>query len=201
MRLTIAICLAALLLGSPAFATGQTEPAESAVSKARDLEQEIVGQGRETATSTEPITEHEVQAVDPAGAGPLDDAITCLARTIYWEAKGESTDDMEAVANVVVNRLGHGDFPSTVCEVVKEGSEQGTCQFSWWCDGRPDDTAEDEPYENAKEVARQALNGELADRTDGALYFHDRNVAPNWGNEFIKTLEGGAFVFYKPHSE
>jgi spore germination cell wall hydrolase CwlJ-like protein len=29
-----------------------------------------------------------VQAVDPAGQAPMDDSITCLARTIYWEAKG-----------------------------------------------------------------------------------------------------------------
>jgi len=29
------------------------------------------------------------QAVDPGGEEPLDQAITCLARTIYWEAKAE----------------------------------------------------------------------------------------------------------------
>jgi hypothetical protein len=33
------------------------------------------------------ITPGEAQAVDPAGQAPLDDSITCLARTIYWEAK------------------------------------------------------------------------------------------------------------------
>ena len=25
---------------------------------------------------------------DPAGKAPLDDSLTCLARTLYWEAKG-----------------------------------------------------------------------------------------------------------------
>ncbi|MFP3336140.1 hypothetical protein SB761_36180, partial [Pseudomonas sp. SIMBA_064] len=47
-----------------------------------------------------------VKAVDPAGKSPLDDSITCLARTIYWEAKGADAKDMTAVASVVLNRLG-----------------------------------------------------------------------------------------------
>ncbi len=51
----------------------------------------------------------------------MDDAITCLARSIYWEAKGKDSTDMEAVANVVMNRLGHEGFPDTVCAVVKQG--------------------------------------------------------------------------------
>ena len=49
------------------------------------------------------INKPEAQAVDPAGGEPLDDAITCLARTIYWEARGEATVDMEAIANVVMS--------------------------------------------------------------------------------------------------
>jgi spore germination cell wall hydrolase CwlJ-like protein len=47
----------------------------------------------------------------------LDDAITCLARTIYWEARGEAIVDMEAIASVVMNRLGHEGFPTTICNV------------------------------------------------------------------------------------
>ena len=30
---------------------------------------------------------------------------------------------MEAIANVVMNRLGHEGFPSTICEIVKQGQE------------------------------------------------------------------------------
>ena len=63
---------------------------------------------------------------------------------------------MEAIANVVMNRLGHKGFPNTICGVVKQGKEQGACQFSWWCDGRPDDAKEDEPCSHAKEIARKA---------------------------------------------
>ena len=130
---------------------GPPSAADQAAKKAKRPKNKAAGAGRKSrressaapAPKAEAITQSEVQAVDPAGAAPLDDAITCLARSIYWEAKGKDTADMEAVANVVMNRLGHEGFPDTVCGVVKQGSETRSCQFSWWCDGRPDQVQED----------------------------------------------------------
>jgi spore germination cell wall hydrolase CwlJ-like protein len=195
----IAACFATTFLGGQAIAADRAQDAEAAASKADALEQSAAAEGRVMhSPPAEAITKSEAQAVDPVGDARLDDAITCLARTIYWEAKGEASSDMEAVANVVMNRLGHEGFPSTVCEVVKQGSEQGACQFSWWCDGRSDHVEEDAPYAIAKEIARKALNRQLTDRTAGALYFHDRNVTPDWATEYIKTVEVGKFLFYKP---
>lgn len=167
--------------------------------KAEVLEQKAAEKGADLPVpKSEAITTSEVQAVDPAGASPLDDAITCLARSIYWEAKGKSTADMEAVASVVMNRLGHEGFPDTVCAVVKQGSETKNCQFSWWCDGRSDQVQEETQYAIAKEIARKALNKQLNDRTNGAMYFHDRNVKPDWARKYIKTTETSMFLFYKP---
>lgn len=196
----IASCLAAILLGGQAIAADQEKRAEVAKKKAEVLEQIVATEGSEASppASVERITQPGVQAVDPVGEAPLDDAITCLSRTIYWEAKGESVADMESVASVVMNRLGHEGFPRTVCEVVTEGSERGACQFSWWCDGRSDQVQEEEPYTAAKEIARKALNRQLTDRTGGALFFHDRSVSPRWVSGYIKTAEAGAFIFYKP---
>ena len=151
-------------------------------------------------TPAQLITKSQAQAVDPIGEESLDSAITCLARSIYWEARGQGDTGMEAVANVVMNRVGHEGFPNTICGVVKQGHEQGACQFSWWCDGRSDDAKEDESYAIAKEIARKALNRQLKDRTGGALYFHHRKVVPGWSKEYIKTAEVGEFVFYKPAS-
>ncbi len=37
---------------------------------------------------TEPLSEQEAQVVDPKGSDPLEEPLTCLARSIYWEAKG-----------------------------------------------------------------------------------------------------------------
>ncbi|WP_150303387.1 cell wall hydrolase [Pseudomonas saliphila] len=201
MRLTrIAIYLTALTCLSQPLSADMAERAEAAITKAETLEQNTAEQGDVTrADPDDTITKAESRAVDPAGEAPLDDAITCLARSIYWEAKGDGADSMEAVASVVLNRLADGGFPETVCEVVKQGSEQGACQFSWWCDGRSDTVQEEEPYRMATEIARKALNGQLKDRTDGALYFHDRSVAPGWSDTFVKTAEIGDLFFYKPN--
>ena len=166
--------------------------------KAEALEQNAAA-GNKTVPSTEVIKRPEAQALDPTGREPLDDALTCLARTVYWEARGDSESSMEAIASVVMNRLRHGGFPDTVCSVVKQGHEQGLCQFSWWCDGRSDSAFEEDPYKVSKEIARRALNLQLPDRTVGALYFHHRNVNPGWAAEYIKTVEIGEFVFYRPH--
>ena len=173
--------------------------AENAEKKAKALEKNAAaGGGNAVPSPSETIGKREAQAVDPDGREQLDDAITCLARTIYWEARGEAAGSMEAVASVVMNRLGHEGFPDTVCAVVRQGNEQGSCQFSWWCDGRSDQAKEDEIYATAKEIARRALNLQLRDRTGGALYFHHRNVTPNWSTEYRKTVGIGEFVFYKP---
>ena len=196
----------ALLLFIPILAilsteglTQDTTQTEAAVSKAEVLEEKASAEGGVTLPmAAETLTKAEVQAVDPLGKEPLDDAITCLARTIYWEAKGEGDTGMQAIANVVMNRLGHEGFPNTVCGVAKQGQEQGSCQFSWWCDGRPDDVEEEEPYTHAKEIARKALNRQLNDQTDGALYFHHQQVTPSWAEGYSKTAEIGEHVFYKP---
>lgn len=195
----LATCLALALCLGQAFAADQPPSAQVAVEKAEVLEQKVADKDNTPPPAkVEAITPSEAQAVDPAGAAPLDDALTCLARSIYWEAKGGNAADMEAVANVVVNRLGHKGFPDTVCAVVKQGSEQHACQFSWWCDGRPDQVKEDEPYISAKEIARKALNQQLPDRTHGAMYFHDSSASPAWAKAYVKTTEIGKFSFYKP---
>jgi len=194
-----ATCLTTFLLVGLANATDQAQKEEAAKGKAEVLEEKASAEGTKTLPSpSEIITKPEAQAVDPVGEEPLDDAITCLSRTIYWETRGEGAAGMEAVANVVMNRLGHEGFPNTICEVVRQGREKGACQFSWWCDGRSDEAEEDKSYAIAKEIARKALNRQLKDRTGGALYFHQRKVTPKWSNEYIRTVEVGEHVFYKP---
>jgi spore germination cell wall hydrolase CwlJ-like protein len=143
------------------------------------------------------LTRREAQAVDRAGIEPLGDAIICLARTIYWEARSSGVAVMEAVASVVMNRLGHEGFPSTVCGIVKQGQGHA-CQFSWWCSKRPDSAQDEKSYAVAKEIARKALNGELNDPTGGALYFRGKGPSPEWAKEYVKTATIGDMEFYKP---
>lgn len=196
---SLAVSAAVLLFMSPLFAEDPPANPQQAIQKAEVLEQKAAD--KDTAApvpKAQVITKPEAQAVDPAGAKPVDEPLTCLARTIYWEAKGGTPADMEAVASVVLNRLGHEGFPGTVCEVVKQGADKKVCQFSWWCDGRSDDVQEEDRYSVAKEIARKALNQQLPDRTGGAMYFHDRKVKPDWAGKYLKTAETGKFILYKP---
>lgn len=196
MRLLVAGVVVLLLAGwSPGRALAETRE-RAAAERIEALEAQAVD-GSGTAPAA-PLTEAEAAAVDPEGTAPLEDALTCLARTIYWEAKGEELAGMEAVANVVMNRLAAEDFPETVCAVVQEGGESGPCQFSWWCDGNPDDVEEADRYELTLDVARRALNQELPDRTDGALHYHSADVAPDWAADLVETARLGAHVFYRP---
>jgi len=194
-----AASLVTFLLVSQTTAADQARQAETARSKAEVLEEMAAPEGNKSQpTPAQLITRPQAQAVDPTGEESLDDAITCLARSIYWEARGEGDAGMEAIANVIMNRTGQEGFPNTICGVVKQGQEQGACQFSWWCDGRSDDATEEEPYSHAKEIARKALNRQLRDRTGGALYFHNRKQAPKWSRKYIRTVGIGEHVFYKP---
>ena len=191
--------LAIILLVGQAGSADQAEKADAAKGKAGVLEEKAsVKGGKALPAPAETISKTEAQAVDPIGKESVDGAVTCLARTIYWEAKGAGDAGMHAVANVVMNRLRHKGFPKTICEIVKQGHEQGTCQFSWWCDGQRDTAEEPKPYTLAKEIARKALNRQLEDRTDGALYYHNQGVTPSWAKQYVRTVEVGEHVFYKP---
>ncbi|MCV9918001.1 MULTISPECIES: cell wall hydrolase [Pseudomonas] len=189
--------LALTLLAGPLNAADSAKAAV-AEDKAQALEEKVVEEAPPPKKS-ETLSPSEVKAVDPAGQSPMDDSITCLARTIYWEAKEADARDMSAVASVVINRLGHDGFPDTICGVVKQGVETKSCQFSWWCDGRSDQVEEKQRYDVAKEIARKALNQQLKDPTRGALYFHDRSVRPDWAKAYRKTAETKLFLFYKPN--
>jgi spore germination cell wall hydrolase CwlJ-like protein len=109
----------------------QAQKAEAAKGKAAVLEQKASAEGSKALpTPAEIIAKPQAQSVDPTGQEPMEDAITCLACSIYWEANRKDNVEMEAIADVDMNRLGHKGFPNTICGVVKQGHEQGACQFS-----------------------------------------------------------------------
>jgi len=188
------------LLWSGTAAVAQPPPtkAEIARQKAERLEQRVVEMDAvKPAPAAIRLTPEGTRAVDPRGQAPLDDAISCLARSIFWEAKGTDTREMQAVANVIMNRLGNPRFPSSLCGVVQQGTETGRCQFSWWCDGRPDEADEPKEYTTAREMARRALNGTLPDITHGAQFFHHRSIGPGWMGTLVKTTQTHEFSFYR----
>ena len=44
----------------------------------------------------------------------------CMKVALWHEARGESIRGIHAVASVIINRTKHKDYPSTICEVIKQ---------------------------------------------------------------------------------
>lgn len=140
-----------------------------------------------------------IAALPAMAAGDSDDAAQgCLAQTLYWEAKSEGREGMVAVGWVVLNRMRDGgEFPRTVCGVVKQGQEKPGCQFSYWCDGKSDKPKPDDEWALAQDVARDLLSKPPADPTGGAMFYHAVDVKAPWSGERQKTGRIGRHVYYR----
>lgn len=137
------------------------------------------------------------------GSVPLNSAeinerkveIECLARNMYYEARGEGTKGMLAVGHVTMNRVESKRFPSTVCGVVTQKYKK-TCQFSWVC-MRNLPSIRTEQYEKIRAMAVMVYDGHLRDVTRGATFFHNTQVAPVWSRTKRVTTQIGSHIFYR----
>ena len=126
---------------------------------------------------------------------------SCLAEALYFEARGESVKGQFAVAEVILNRVKSASYPDTVCGVVKQGAGQKfQCQFSFVCDGAPENISEPKAFERAGKVARVMLLSTPSQLTNGATHYHTSNVSPSWARDFVKTASIGDHRFYRPQS-
>ncbi len=125
-------------------------------------------------------------------------AATCLALAIYHEARGETNDGQLWVAEVIVNRVEHPDYPDTVCGVVTEHrtptSRPRACQFSFYCDGASDKPREGAAWEKAKRIAKQTLSGTVLGTK--ATHYHAKSVRPSWSKRLTLVGSAGAHIFY-----
>lgn len=121
--------------------------------------------------------------------------INCIAKNIYFEARGEGVKGMTAVAQVTKNRVNYENFPSTYCKVVYQPG-----QFSWVGQRKQKLDVKDDEWKQAKEIARLIYYMDLpVDPTNGALYYHTTKVKPYWSKDkdFKRTKKIGNHVFYK----
>jgi len=136
-----------------------------------------------------------VARLDPANRAR---ALECLTSAVYYEAGNESDEGQRSVAQVVLNRVRHPAFPSTVCGVVYQGSTRATgCQFTFTCDGslqrRPDVAG----WNRARRVAEAALNGAVYGPVGLATHYHANYVVPYWASTLAKSAVVGAHLFYR----
>ena len=117
--------------------------------------------------------------------------IACLARNVYFEARGEPEAGQYAVAEVTMNRKASGRYPGTVCGVVYERQA-----FSWTAvDILPE--PEGEAWDRAQEIAEEVYYGRHTPVLNGALFFHATYVKPDWAAERRRVARIGNHVFYR----
>lgn len=122
--------------------------------------------------------------------------VTCLAQNIYYEAASEPYEGKLAVAQVTLNRVKSGHFPSSVCGVVKQKTN-GVCQFSWFCEPAYD-IRDKYKWEESLLVARKALTTPVAHdlmKKMNAMYYHADYVNPRWPKQKITQI--GRHIFYR----
>lgn len=119
----------------------------------------------------------------------------CLRQAVYFEARGQSVQGQFAVAEVVLNRVDSPDYPDSVCGVIRQQAD-GTCQFSYFCDGLSDSLHEVAAAEIAGRIAAVMLAGGARTLTDGATFFHSSAADPAWAGGLQQTALIGAHVFY-----
>lgn len=122
----------------------------------------------------------------------------CLTQAIYYEAATEPVEGMQAVAQTVLNRLRHPEYPKSICGVVYQGSQRITgCQFSFTCDGSLARVPNEGLWERARGVAQKALKGFVLKSVGTATHYHADYVAPYWAPTLYKIHTIGRHIFYR----
>lgn len=108
-------------------------------------------------------------------------AVDCMAKSLYWEAKGreEGKTGMVMVGLVILNRVRHNDYQNDICGVVKAKNA-----FSWFSDGKSDRPREQDRYRLAETIAKQLIEGK-----------HSGKLPPNV--TFFKTCNSYSEFFTK----
>jgi spore germination cell wall hydrolase CwlJ-like protein len=131
--------------------------------------------------------------------------VECLARNIYFEARGEAEIGQRAVAWVTLNRVQAERYPDTICGVVYQARRDNAgnpirhqCQFSWYCDGRSDRIRNQSDWNTALQVAHSVIWqwGRFEDPTQGATMYHADYVDPYWADNYNRTVQIETHIFY-----
>jgi spore germination cell wall hydrolase CwlJ-like protein len=131
-------------------------------------------------------------------ASERDHALDCLAAAAWYEA-GNDTEGQKSVIQVVLNRVRHPSFPSTVCGVVFQGSHRSTgCQFTFTCDGSLERRAPSaREWKLARRLGEEALEGAVDASVGQSTHYHADYVAPWWSGALQRVSQIGAHIFYR----
>ena len=122
----------------------------------------------------------------------------CLAEAIYFEARSEPEAGQAAVAQVVLNRVRSGIFPTDVCGVVYQDRERPfACQFSFACEGKSLRVEEPGSWATATRIADDVVQGRTFDpKVVAAINYHAVYVTPFWASTLRRVDRIGLHIFY-----
>lgn len=127
--------------------------------------------------------------------------LTCLARNVYYEARGESIAGQHAVAEVTLNRVESRHFPDTVCDVVYEkrfdaARNRLVGAFSWT---EFDEVARPTglSWQRAVRAAETVYDKQQDPAVEDALFYHADSIEPNWAKEKKRVAKIGSHIFYE----
>jgi len=141
-------------------------------------------------------------------ASDANNEIYCMAQNIYFEAGNQPLAGKIAVAQVVINRTNHPNYPTTMCDVIYQAKWKENwlgnlvpirqqCQFSWFCDGKSDDPVDSPTWMNSLKVAADVVQGKYGDITEGSTHYHSVYVNPYWADSLNETVIINEHIFYK----
>ena len=132
---------------------------------------------------------------------------TCLQEALYFEARSEGWRGMLAVGVVIKNRVRHPKYPETVCAVVRQGQYMNgnpirdKCQFSFWCDGKPEKIDDENAWVAAGETSRLLMSTYIIiEGMERVTHYHANYVSPKWSKYHIRIIEIGKHIFYEEPS-
>lgn len=209
IALTVGLYAVAALSLSLPVPGGPTVGAAEAVAAARAAEQM-------TPQALRPVDAQTAQQINAAmpleGTGPAASpfalrfasdedrlrSLQCMTEAIYYEAATEPMEGRRAVAQVVLNRVRHPAYPNSVCGVVFQGSERRTgCQFSFTCDGSLGRAPMAPYWQQARQLAEEALAGYVHRPVGYSTHYHANYVVPYWASSLTKSANIGTHIFYR----
>lgn len=126
--------------------------------------------------------------------------LTCLAKNIYHESRGEPIDGQYAVAEVTMNRVASKHYPNTICEVVYQEKfdvirKRNVSAFSWTeLDVTP--PTRGKLWNRAWQIAEDVYDERAEPRVEGALFYHSTYIRPRWSRRKRRIAKIGNHVFY-----
>jgi len=123
----------------------------------------------------------------------LSSSETCLAKTIYYEARGSSINDQFLVGIVTINRSETNNYiTNTICKVISQKN-----QFPWYVKSKRYKIHDHDAWKNSIIVAKVLISHKKQIISD-IKYFHSKKMPhkPKWSRKMQLSYVGTGHLYY-----